>query len=450
MIWILERLREFAKPWFVRVRDAHPYHHAIARSMVWVAVFVLVGKLAGAAKEIAIAWRYGANVEVDAYLFLFNLVNWPVSVWFSVLMVVLVPMASRLRQESKDLAQFRAELLGFSVALGAILLLIGSFALPFVLRSHWTGLPADTVALASKMVPAMLLLLPFGILTGLLSAWMLAQRRHANTLLEGVPAFFILIVLLAVPGHGVEPLLWGTVAGFVAHLVSLTVPLATQGQIETPRFTYQSPQWTSFWNGFGLMLIGQALMSFIGVVDQFFASHLGAGAIASLGYANRILGLALGLGAIAVGRATLPVFSKAEAQGDEQVGLVATRWVYLLFALGLLAMLIGWAIAPHAVKLLFERGAFSSDETIVVTEVFRYSLLQLPFYFPALVLVSYASSRNRYGLLLWSGVIGIAVKSVANAMLIPALGIKGVAAAWAPVYAINAYFFWSMLRRTIK
>ena len=63
------------------------------------------------------------------------------------------------------------------------------------------------------------------------------------------------------------------------------------------------------------MLAGQALISFIGIIDQFFAAPLGTGAIATLSYANRILASMLGLGATAVARATLPVFSQAQAQG---------------------------------------------------------------------------------------------------------------------------------------
>lgn len=48
--------------------------------MAWVALFVLLGSFARAAKEMAIAYRYGVSAEVDAYLFVFNLVSWPVGV----------------------------------------------------------------------------------------------------------------------------------------------------------------------------------------------------------------------------------------------------------------------------------------------------------------------------------------------------------------------------------
>lgn len=90
--------------------------------MAWVSLFVFVGKLAGAAKEIAIAYRYGVSAEVDAYLFVLNLIGWPTAVWFSVLVVVLVPLAARIRQDAKgDLPLFRAELLGLAILIGLTL-----------------------------------------------------------------------------------------------------------------------------------------------------------------------------------------------------------------------------------------------------------------------------------------------------------------------------------------
>ncbi len=446
---LASKLKKMISELATRVRAMHPDHHAIANGMAWVSLFVFIGKLAGAAKEMTVAWRYGVSEEVDAYLFVLNLVSWPVGVWFSVLTVVLVPLAARMRQDiSAEIPQFRAELLGLTVLLGAAFALLAWLGLPMLLRASWTGLPVTTVTIATNMAPTLALLLPMGVLISLFSAWMLAAGRHANTLLESVPALAILVSLLAFPGGGVEPLVWGTLTGFAFHLASLAVPLGRRSEIEGPRFTRQSSQWPAFWQGFGIMLAGQALMSFVGIIDQFFAAHLGTGAIATLSYANRILALILGFGATAVGRATLPVFSQAQVQGVGQARGVATQWMRLLFVLGVVAVIVGWWLAPLAVKLLFERGAFTVRDTQTVTEVLRYGLAQLPFYFSALVLVSYASSQRRYILLFWSGVIGIVFKIIGNAVLVPLFGIKGIALAWAVVYMLNAQFLWLTLGRS--
>lgn len=435
--------------WIARVRNAHPDHHAIARNMAWVALFVLFASLARAAKEMVIAYRFGISSEVDAYLFVFNLISWPIGVWFSILTVVLIPLAARIKQgASADLPRFRSELLGLTILFGMILTCVSWIGLPWLLHSPWTGLPKTTATIAVKMVPALSWLAFLGAVISLFSAWMLAAGRHANTLLESVPALVILVVLLIFHGYGIGPLVWGTLAGFVFHLASLAVPLARQKETGTPIFTRRSPQWIPFWQGFSIMLAGQVLMSFIGIIDQFFAAHLGTGAIATLSYANRILGLIIGMGALAVSRATLPVFSKAHAQAGEQLHRVATHWVHLMFVLGVFAMIVSWLLAPWGVKLLFERGAFTAQDTIVVARVLRYGLTQLPFYFAGLVFVSYLSSRGLYILLLWSGAIGLCAKLLGNALFIPTYGVAGIALATAFTYATNFIFFWLIFRNT--
>lgn len=426
-------------------KSKHPDHHAIAKGMMSVALFVFLGKLAGAAKEMAVAYRYGISEAVDAYLLVFNLISWPVGVWFSVLTVVLVPLAARMRQDRTiDITKFRAELLAFCLLLGLILALAAGLGLPALLNSSWLGLSNTTRTVALNITPSMLVLAPLGVLISLFSAWLLSAGRHVNTLLESVPALAILIAVLLLSNQGIEALVWGTVAGLFLHLISLAIPLAWRSEIEKPCFTQHSSQWSGFWQGFGIMLVGQILMSFTALIDQFFAAHLDTGAIATLSYANRILALILGLGATAVGRATLPVFSKIQADDGGKLHKMAMRWVGLLFVMGVIAMLISWWLAPWGVKLLFERGAFTAQNTVAVTEVFRYSLAQLPFYFSGLVLVSLLASRRHHKFIAIGASINLFVKLGANYLLIPLMEIKGIVTATAIMYIasfITLYVF---------
>jgi len=430
-----------------RFRMADPQHAAIFRGMLTVALFTMLGKLMSAAKEMAVAYRYGLAAEVDAYQFLFNLVAWPVGVWTSVLTAVLVPLAARVRaRDNAALPRFRAELLGFALLLGCVLAVAGGMGIHAMLALGMSGLPPTSLPLARSALPGLILLLPLGLLVALQSAWMLAARRHVNTLLECVPPLFIATAILAVPGGGLGPLVWGTVVGGMAHLLSLMLPMARRGQLEAPAFTRDSAQWQWFWKGFGIMLGGQALLSFTVIIDQFYAVGLGTGAIATLAYANRVLSLILGLAAIAVARATLPVFSESASAGAGSVHGVAIHWARLMFGAGIVVMLVSHAMAPWAIRLLFERGEFLPGDARVVAEALRYGLPQLPFYFSAMVLVSYALSQRRYGLIFWSGVIGCAGKIIGNLILVPILGVNGIALAATVVYAANALFFALSLR----
>jgi putative peptidoglycan lipid II flippase len=395
--------------------------------MAWVVVFVFIGKVAGALKEMAVAWRYGTGQEVDAYLFVSNLVSWPLAVWLSLLTSVLVPAWARTRSAGEaELSRFRSELLAFSIGLGIALWALASRGLPLVLASSWAGLPEGTERVAQAMTPALSSLLAMGIVISLFSAWMLAAGRHLNTLFEGIPALVLLIAVLAWPRGGIEPLIWGTVIGYMVHLLSLAGAVGRSGDLSAPRFRMQSPQWVGFWRGFSVMLAGQALMSVTTVIDQFFAAHLGTGAIATLGYANRILVLVLSLGATAVTRATLPVFSRTQGQEPGRLRHMAMHWVRILGALGIIGGLLGWWLAPTMVHLLFERGAFTSTDAAAVTHILRFGLGQLPFYFASLVLVSMLTSQLRYAAICVVAIVNVLVKLVANSVFVPTFGVSGL------------------------
>lgn len=424
-----------------RLHNAHPDHRAIASNMITVALFVLLASVVRAAAELVIAYRYGISAEVDAYLFVFNLLIWPAGVWFSVLTVVLIPLAAEIRQSAAaTIPGFRAELFGLTLVVAAGMAAIFWVGLPVLLTSPWAGLPPATAQIASQMVPVLALLAPLRVVTCLFSAWMLSAGRHANTLLESVPSLVLLLALIIFASGGVEPLVWGTLAGFVVHLLLLISLFMKTGEIERPRLARQSPHWPMFWNGFGIMLVGQALMSMTLVVDQFFSAHLGTGAVATLGYASRPLALILAMGGIVVSRATLPVFSQAQATGGLSVRRTAANWAGIMFAVGCVVMVAGWWLAPWAVALLFQRGAFTTADTAAVASVLQYGLPQLPFYFAGLVLVSLLVSQRKYQVIAVVGALNLVVKIIANVAFVPQLGISGLMISTFVMYAFSCLY----------
>jgi peptidoglycan biosynthesis protein MviN/MurJ (putative lipid II flippase) len=420
----------------LRWHSAADAHRSILTALVSVAAFAVAGKLVTAVKEIAVAWRFGVSVEVDAYLFVFNLLNWVILVWFSVLTVVLIPLEARIRREAPDqLRLFRAELLGAALVLGLLTVAVAKLAIPLLLSSHLIGLPVRTVRLAREIVPGLSWLALPGMLVSLYSTWMMSGGRNANTLLEGVPSMGILVAVLVASGIG--SLVWGTLLGVVLQLVCLAWPRVSSGEVRAPSLRISSPAWAAFVRGSTTVLAGQAILGVTTLVDQFFAAGLGEGAISSMGYATRVLGLVNGVVAIAVTRSTLPVFSRTALIDARRVRTVAIRWTTLLGLAGVAAALTGWALAPWIVRTLFEHGTFGAADTDAVATLLRFGLLQLPFYFASLVLVSLHSSRGGYRVLVVSGALGLLVKLAGIWLLVGALGLKALMISAAMMYLAN-------------
>ena len=432
MVSIASRVRR-------HLTDSQSQHRRIFIGFLWVSLFVFVGKLAGAAKEMAIAWRYGVSETVDAYVFVFNLVNLPVSVWFSVLTVVLVPVVAHLKHEDPaELPRFRGELLGLTLAVGLGLGVLAWLGLPLLLDAEWLGLSDKVLAEALSIVGGMALLVPIGVIISFLSAWMMACGRHRNTLFEAVPALVILAVLLLPLGWLPEPLLWGTVSGFALHLAVLGAPLKRLGELQAPSVRFSSPAWQGFWGSIGIMGAGQVLMSFTTVIDQFFVAGLGSGALSTVSYANRILALILGILAMGISRATLPIFSEVQANSSSDLSPLALRWALWMFGIGLLVTVAMWPVTHLIVEILFERGEFQSKDSEAVAQLLRYGLLQVPFYVAGLVLVSALSSKKKYLSIALIAFANLVAKSVFNNYLVVSFGVAGIFFATAIMCAISA------------
>jgi peptidoglycan biosynthesis protein MviN/MurJ (putative lipid II flippase) len=150
-----------------------------------------------------------------------------------------------------------------------------------------------------------------------------------------------------------------------------------------------------------------------------------------------------------VGRAALPVLADIQSRGDRaRARATALKWSVMMLGGGALVTLIGWVAAPWGVGLLFERGAFTAEDTIRVAQVLRWGLLQMPFYFGVLILVQLLASQNRYRIMAAIAVANFAVKAILNPILAPAMGPSGIMLATSIMYASSyACYVMVALRR---
>ncbi|KAI1697505.1 mviN-like protein [Ditylenchus destructor] len=390
----------------------------------------------------AVAYRYGVSDAVDAYQFTMTMATWlPVTI-VGVLSVVLIPVLVRLRRaDDAERDQFIRELQGWVAAAGIALALATWFAWPHVLSSLGQGLSARVGGMTGDLLVAFAPVSALLLVAGISAARLRSHERHVNTLLDSVPAVATLAwVMLAVSADGVGPLLWGTLVGYAIQTVWLAwlAARADGGFWGSPRLTLRSPHWPELMSAAGVMLIGQVAMSFVGPLDQYAAANLGANANATLGYASRLLSLVLGIGAVSVGRAALPVLADVQARGDTaRARAMALKWSMLMVLAGAAAVAVGWLLAPWGVSVLFQRGAFTAENTEAVAHVLRWGLLQLPFYFGVLILVQLLASQNRYRIMSAIAVGNFALKAGLNMVLAPRMGAAGIMLATSLMYLLS-------------
>jgi peptidoglycan biosynthesis protein MviN/MurJ (putative lipid II flippase) len=374
-------------------------------------VFLLIAKIGGALKEVVLANAYGTSPIIDAYSLGFTLANWPVTICAVTVNALLIPVFAIKKRGAKGesdgvtLLVIGVGILG--VALAALIYLGLSFGAFVFNLNQVTG---DELA---EQAIGMALLVPPGLMAAVLAARLLAAGRQVSALFEVIPALIICISIITMRQHLAPSTLlaWATALGMVGYFIAL---LAVDPSAMQPIYIRDVgrglPRLLAS-RGIFIVLLAQIVFSLGGIlIDQLAAVGLSQGDNAALSYSNRLLMLATGLGATAIGRAVMPVLSTAEADGLSENLL--QRWVVGLFVGGAAVLLIGWMLAPFAVSVLFQRGEFTAEDTNDVAALLKLGLLQLPFYFPSLILAQAIIVRRRFGLLFVINTFGVSVKFI--------------------------------------
>ena len=145
-------------------------------------------------------------------------------------------------------------------------------------------------------------------------------------------------------------------------------------------------------------ILGNSTPQISAFIDTILATFLMTGSVSFLFYANRVFQLPLAIIAIATATVLFPAVSKALKNGQETEAYANLNKAFWLLAFLLGASMIGGILmAEPIVWLLFERGKFTSVETLETVNVLRmYMIGLLPFGLAKLFsLFLYASHQHK-------------------------------------------------------
>ncbi|KAB2905103.1 MAG: virulence factor MviN [Anaerolineae bacterium] len=427
-------------------------NYSIFKAAVTIGSLTVVVKIVATFKEILVANWFGTGDEIDAFLIAYLLAFFAVTIIAESFNVALVPTFIQVR-EKKGLDAAK-KLFSSAMLVALILLVIVSILL--VLTARYTlsvlgsGFDADKQKITQDLF---YMLVPILTLRGLSSIWgaiLNADERFALAAISPllVPFMTLLALLLK---KSVYMMTIGTVVGFAMETLLLALSLRRNGFSPRPIWNGLTPELRQVMGQYGPMVAGAFLMSSTGLIDQSMAAALGSGSVASLSYANRVVSLILNVGSVAFGTAILPHFSKMLAQGN-LAGVKSTFRAYLglILVTSIPFMLFMIVFSESIVRILYERGVFTSQDTKIVSEIQIFYLLQIPFYLTGILIVRLISSLKANHILMQGTVINILVNIGLNILFIRWLGIAGIALSTTGVYIISVVFLSYRLWLRIK
>ena len=336
---------------------------------VIVSLGTLASRILGFVRDLVIARIFGADALTDAFFVAFRIPNLLRRLFAEGAFAgAWVPVLSTTKtQEGLDsaFALIRSTLTYLALITTAITLL-SWVAMPWVIAVFAPGFDDphqfdEAVAMGRIVFPYLIFIVLVAASGGILNTF----DRFA------VPAWtpiWLNVAMIAMSFWGLEwfpepihALAWGVVIGGFFQLVFQIRPLLKLGLSLRPTLVVH--------NAMGRLLKLMAPMAFgAGVyqinllVSTMLASLVGAGAISWLYYADRLLQFPLGIIAIAIGTAVLPLMSRAAATGSEELLRDHYRSGMHLVQVWTLPAAVGLGLlADPIVRLLFGSGAFNAQ-----------------------------------------------------------------------------------------
>src|SRR5437899_3150743 len=421
------------------------------RSFLTVSVGTRGSRLLGFARDAMIAALLGPGPVADAFLVAFQLVNVVRRLLSEgALNAALVPAWLRVR-ETEGLvaaAAFAGRVLGtVSAALIAATALIG-LLMPFVITVLAPGFAGQStlhlaVGAARLMLPYLAFAGPVTVMMGLLNA----QGRFALTafspLLFNIALIAVMAVLLGWRQDAAHAALILAATLGIAGLLQLSILVLRGGSIAKPLRISFDAEMRGFFGRAIPGMIASSSPQWLVVAGAVIASS-SPSAVSWLYFANRLLELPLGIVGVAMGTVLIPELARAlRAEDRRAVAHAESRGLELAVGLALPATLGLIVLSEPIVRLLFEHGAFTADDTKATARALMWLTLALPAHVLVKALSPAFFAREDTMTPLVAALKGVVLAIAAAFLLSHWYGTEGIAAA-------IAFGAWSMAFSLIR
>jgi putative peptidoglycan lipid II flippase len=426
----------------------------IFRAIFTVAIFTAGVKLVATAKEIAVAWRFGTNEQLDAFLIALIVPGFAINVIAESLNAALIPTYIRVRDREgiKAAHQLFSSATVFSTLLLIIATCIIAATAPLYLKLIASGFSWEKLHLTRNLL---WFITPLVILSGVRTIWgavLNAGEKFAIAAVTpiAIPGISILLLFL-VPSWGVFALAIGLVLGTLVELILLGSALHRQKIPLIPGWFRFDTNLRQVIDQYIPTISGAVLICSAMPIDQSMAAILSPGSVAALNYSNRLIASFISLMTIALGTAVIPYFSKMIA-ADNWRDLQGTVHKYLgLVFMITIPLSIGLIVFSEPItRLMFERGSFNASDTQTVASIQNFYALQIPFYLGNILMVRIINSLNKNQILFWLSLANLFFNILFNYLFMKIIGIQGIALSTSFVYIFSFSFTLIFTRRIIK
>ena len=328
---------------------------------------ILVSRVLGFIRDLLTASVLGANIYSDIFFVAFKLPNLFRSIFADgAFTQAFIPSYAKSKHKIRFSSIIFLQLFGFLIVLS---LLVMTFS-HLVAKAIAIGFDEKSLDLAAPLFAINFYYLPMIFVVTFMGA-LLQYKKHFATSAYSTALLNLAMIGSLLIAQNMEKyditfyLSYGVLVGGLLQILIHLYAIKKLNLCKIFHFKkHEKKEENRFYKNFFSATFGSSTLHISAFIDTWLASFLISGSISYLYYANRIFQLPLAIFAIATSIALFPMVARAIKNKEEEVALrLMKKSALILFGLLSISTFIGIVFNDFIIKLLFERGEFTSADT---------------------------------------------------------------------------------------
>lgn len=418
-------------------------------NVITVGVTTLIVSGLGFFKEIVVANSFGLSELLDTFYIAILFPTFISGVFLDSFKSVFIPNYVSELKTGKNIGAFQSTSFIVTIVISLVFLLIAILFTDTYLETFFKGHTTQYYSLIKTQFYYVAPCILFWGLSSLISGLLNIDDEFKFSSIASIftPISIIICLVFFKETLGSLVLALGTLFGSILNFLFLLIVALNRKII-----TLQTPDFISvnikvLFKQIPAKVSSSLLSGINPLIDQYFSAQLIVGSIAALNYGIKIPAFAISIVGIAVGNVLLPYFSK-NAVDNKEATFKKLKLIlkYLIISSSIIVIILVLLSSP-IIWLVFERNAFTSSDTVIVSKIQQMYILQIPSYISGLVMVKFLTSINKNNFMVLTSLVSLILNIVFNFILIDVMGVYGLALATSLVSIVNSIILYVYINK---
>lgn len=418
-----------------------------------ITIITLISRPLGYLREAIQAYLFGATLLVDAFVVAFNFPELVQTLFFSgATSAFLIPVCARYMGDRDQYSAIYSTFINLAIVLTLSLSIIFLIFSGPIVSLIAPGFAIETKSVTRFLFIIMIPVISLHAILSVMKAFLNAKEHFAAPEMSGIVwnIAFIASALLLKPRFRIYSLAIGVTVGSFLQII-MQLPYLSRFNIRYSMvLSLRHPAIAEAKRLFTGALIATSIVPINSFVGRILGSYLPHGEVAALSYAFRIFILPFSLFAVPIYTVVFSKLSKLYHDRDWEGIHAHIDSSLVLLSISLIpCTILLCSVGESAIKLLYERGAFTAEDTILTNRaLFGYSI-GLLFYALSISLVRVFNSLHDMKTPALVGITSIAMNAVLAAILMGPFKNLGISLATSIVSLYNFVVLYTILKKKI-